>query len=127
MKKISFLFLIILVGLTLNGCKKSNSDSGNASVDPASIASGTYTGWNYLSTVDSIRSTTVITKLSASTVTLSITVMNVTNSFVGVTVSNGDNGKILFSQSINSLTGTSSVKSFVFSINGAKFFSGYKP
>lgn len=124
MKTISFLFLIVVVGLALNGCKKSNSDSGN---DPASIASGTYTGWNYLSTSDSTRCTTVVTKLSPSTVTLALTVINVTNSFIGVTVSNGDNGKILLSQSINSLTGTSSAKSLVFSINGIKFFSGNKP
>ena len=125
MKKFGFLFFCVVFGLSLNGCKKSNSDSGT-SVDPASKASGTYTGWTYLATGDSTTATTVVTKLSPSTVSLTIKVINVTNSFTGVTVSEGDNGKILLAQSINSLTGTSSLKSLVYSINGVKLFSGSK-
>jgi hypothetical protein len=53
--------------------------------------------------------------------------MNVKTSFTPVTVSDGDNGKILLTQSINSLNGTASGKSLVYYINGVKYFTGSKP
>jgi hypothetical protein len=124
MKKISFLFIIVLFGLSLIGCKKSNN---NVTADSASKSSGIYTGWTFLSTSDSVGATTVVTKLSASTVSLSINIMNVKTSFTPVTVSDGDNGKILLTQSINSLNGTASGKSLVYYINGVKYFTGSKP
>jgi hypothetical protein len=126
MKKIDIFLIIVLLGLSLIGCKKSSSD--NPTVDLAANASGTYTGQNQIGNMYPM--TVVITKESITTVVMAATLNGTLfGTYAGITVTTGDNGKILLSYNAGNtgISGTVDGKSLVYYFNTVKFFIGTKP
>ena len=122
MKKSNIFLIIVLLGLTLIGCKKSSSDP----VDLAAKAIGTYSGTfsanggNPLPCSAEItqQSTTVTVKLLSD----GLLVYNVPNT----TVSDGGGGKVTLRNDTYYFTGTVDGKSLDFYISTAHFV-GTKP
>ena len=122
MKKSYIFLMIVLLGFSFSGCKKSSSDSSTPSVDLAANAVGTYTG----TMTGGLDGTVVITKQS-STVTIALSSGGQAMMTIpGCTVSDGGNGTIELLNSSMATSATVNGKSLNLSISTLTF-TGTKP